>query len=216
MNPPVQESAGLAPATAEFPLRTRPEMGRLFTFANVISVGRLLLLIPLFIFLRKGEQESGNFWAMVVMAVALFSDLLDGLIARLLHQESQWGKILDPIADKTWIGCLAIFLAMPWRDHPLPWQFLVLLLVRDAAIVGVAYYVYRKLGVVMKSSWPGKVTMVAEAVTLISYTIYVVDDGVPWFKPEFAVWLTTFLIFYSGGYYAANLHRLLKSETILR
>ncbi len=187
-------------------------MGRLLTFANIISVGRLLLLIPLFIFLKRGEAGNGNFWAMVVMGLALLTDLLDGLIARVFHQESEWGKVLDPIADKAWIGCLAIFLALPWRSHPLPWGFLALILARDAAIVGGAYYAYRKTGIVVKSSWPGKITMVAEAITLISYAIYFSHDAVPWLRPEYLLWATTALIVFSSGYYAAILHRMMRAD----
>ena len=49
------------------------------TIANFVSMGRLLLLIPLFYFLREGDRENGNVWALAVMAVAMVSDMLDGL-----------------------------------------------------------------------------------------------------------------------------------------
>jgi cardiolipin synthase len=120
---------------------------RLWTLANILSIGRLLLLWPLFVYLRQGRD--GNWYAMAVMGAALLTDMLDGLIARHFHQESDWGKVLDPLADKIWIGCLAVFLALPWRDPPLPWYFLVLLLIRYALTLSGGWHAYKRTGVIV-------------------------------------------------------------------
>jgi CDP-diacylglycerol---glycerol-3-phosphate 3-phosphatidyltransferase len=182
---------------------------RLFTLANFISFGRLLLLIPLFVFLRDGKDSGGNNWALVVMGVALLTDMLDGLIARAFGQVSDWGKLLDPLADKVWIGCLALFLALPWREHPLPWEFLALLLTRDLAIVFTAIFAYRRIGVITPSNWIGKVTMFCEALTLIAFTIYLQPVSIPWLSPEFLMWLTTVMIMVSGVSYTIRLRSML-------
>jgi hypothetical protein len=94
-----------------------PSSHRLWTLANILSIGRLLLLWPLFVYLRQGKDA--NWYAMAVMGAALLTDMLDGLIARHFHQESDWGKVLDPLADKVWIGCLAVFLAVARPAAPL-------------------------------------------------------------------------------------------------
>lgn len=184
-------------------------LNRFATTANFITIGRLLLLVPLFIFLRQGRDGNGNFWALVVMGVALLSDMLDGLIARLFHQESNWGRILDPIADKLWIGFLALFLALPWREHPLPWWFLALILLRDVAIVAGASYAYWRTGAVMAANWLGKAAMVVAALTLISYTIYETTSEVFLVQPETLILLTTALIVLSGIGYAYRLRIVL-------
>jgi cardiolipin synthase (CMP-forming) len=186
---------------------------RLYTLANFISLGRLMLLVPLYICLRHGKDGGGNLWAMVVMGVALLTDLLDGLIARLLHQVSDWGKLLDPVADKVWIGFLALFLAMPWRDHPLPWAFLALVLARDLTIVILASYAYGRTGIVMSSNWFGKVTMVCEAVTLIFYTVYWTPPFLPVFTPENLMWLTTAMLLLSSVVYTLRLRSLLATAS---
>ncbi|MBK6766184.1 MAG: CDP-alcohol phosphatidyltransferase family protein [bacterium] len=136
-----------------------------------MSIGRIFLLIPLFYYLQKGPQDNGNFWALVVMGTALVSDMIDGLIARWFHVETDWGRVLDPLADKIWLGALAIFLALPSRANPLPLWFLGVILLRDALILTGSYYVYKKRGLVVTSNYLGKATMFVIAVTLISYTL---------------------------------------------
>ncbi len=182
---------------------------RFFTLANLISLGRLLLLFPLFVFLREGELGNGNRWALVIMGIALLSDMLDGMLARMLHQISDWGKVLDPIADKLWINFLGLFLAMPWRDHPLPWQFFALIVFRDLGIIAAGFYAYKRIGIVLASNMFGKVTMVAEALALIAYTVYWQPTFAPWFRPELLVWIVSVMIIVSGLIYTLRLRDLL-------
>jgi CDP-diacylglycerol--glycerol-3-phosphate 3-phosphatidyltransferase len=184
---------------------------RICTIANFVSVGRLLLLIPLFYFLREGDKGNGNLWAVLVMAVAMLSDMLDGLLARVLNQVSDWGRVLDPIADKLWICALAVFLSAPWRAHPLPWRFMALILVRDLSIVTCALWAFRRVGVVMTSNWVGKVTMFAEAVTLIAFTINWTPSFLPMVNPYTLMWITVPLIIISGVSYGYRFRALVKA-----
>jgi cardiolipin synthase (CMP-forming) len=182
---------------------------KICTIANFVSMGRLLLLIPLFYFLREGDKGNGNVWALAVMLVAMVSDMLDGLLARVLNQVSDWGKVLDPIADKLWICALAAFLAEPWRAHPLPWGFLAIILIRDLTIVTCALWAFRRVGIIMTSNWVGKVTMFAEAATLIAFTINWTPSFLPIVNPYTLMWITVPLIFISGFSYAYRFRLLL-------
>ncbi len=188
---------------------TPSQTNKFLTLANLISLGRLLLLFPLFIFLREGERGDGNSWALVIMGAALLSDMFDGMIARKMKQISDWGKVLDPIADKLWINFLALFLAMPWREHPLPWEFFTLIIFRDMAIISGALYAFRRTGFVMASNMFGKVAMVAEAFALIAYTVYWRPEFAPWLRPELLVWIVAVLIVASGLAYAMRLRDFL-------
>ncbi|MBU0509337.1 CDP-alcohol phosphatidyltransferase family protein [bacterium] len=200
------------------PINIPPSSGectdRFWTAANCISLGRLLLLVPLFVFLRMGERGNGNLWALAVMGIALISDMLDGMVARWLKRESVWGRVLDPIADKVWIAGLALFLALPWREHPLPVGFLALVLARDVAIVVLAAYAYGRTGVVMKSNWAGKIAMTFTAFTLIVYTIYCHWIPVPliWLRPVNVMWFTVILLVLSGIVYSYRFQRLLAAH----
>ena len=208
---PISEQNGQEHRKWKVPVIPGPpsQTRKFLTLANLISLGRLLLLFPLFVFLRDGNREHGNSWALLIMGIALFRDMLDGMIALMLKQISDWGKVLDPIADKLWINFLGLFLAMPWREHPLPWEFYTLIVVRDIAIVGGAFYAYRRTGLVMASNMFGKVTMVAEALTLIAYTVYWQPTFAPWFRPELLAWIVTVMILASGIAYSLRLRDLL-------
>lgn len=199
-------------------IRIPPSSGeittRFWTAANCISLGRLFLLVPLFLCLRMGERGNGNLWALAIMGIALISDMLDGMVARWLKQESVWGRVLDPVADKVWIAALALFLAMPWREHPLPVGFLGLVLVRDVAIVVLAAYAYGRTGVVMKSNWAGKIAMTFTAFTLIVYTIYCywVPAALTWLMPRNVMWFTVVLLLLSGIVYSFRFRKLMNEH----
>lgn len=207
---PPRESDKHTEASSSVEMTSNMSRHLFWTVPNMISIGRILLLIPLFIFLRKGASGNGNFWALVVMGGALLTDILDGLIARWFHVESDWGRVLDPVADKTWLGCLAFFLAMPWRENPLAWEFLVLLLVRDLTIVVGAYIAYRETGIVMKSNFLGKFAMGLVAITLISYTIY-------WPSPELSPIINprVLVVVSSGLLVLSGLNYLFRLRTVL-
>jgi cardiolipin synthase len=75
-------------------------------------------------------------WALVVFVVAAVTDLLDGLIARLGHQKTTLGAMLDPMADKILLS--STFVALTWGPdlHPrVPMWLTVTALSRDAIIL---------------------------------------------------------------------------------
>src|SRR5512140_1565013 len=70
-------------------------MSRKFlTVSNLLSITRAILAIP-FVYFMLSDAPASRVWAFVVFAVALLTDKLDGDFARWLHQETEWGKILD-------------------------------------------------------------------------------------------------------------------------
>ena len=83
------------------------------TFPNILSVARLLS-VPLLVFLLIVEQ---GVWALFVMVIFTISDLLDGYLARLWAVTSEFGAILDPIADKFFIASLVTVLAFHGYVH---------------------------------------------------------------------------------------------------
>lgn len=77
--------------------------GDKWNLANFLSYSRIIL-IPLFIYLlAQGDRKDDTFyllWALIVFMVASWTDFFDGWVARKLKQESEFGKFIDPIADK--------------------------------------------------------------------------------------------------------------------
>ena len=105
---------------------------RIFTIPNAISVVRLLC-VPVFLWLHLTGRAG---WALGCFMAASFSDLLDGLAARILHQYSKLGAFLDPVADKVLLT--SAFVALTWTSHlkvAIPVWLTVTTLSRDAIIL---------------------------------------------------------------------------------
>ncbi|MFH1011337.1 MAG: CDP-alcohol phosphatidyltransferase family protein [bacterium] len=191
----------------------RRNHGAVFTIPNLITFARLLLLIPLFYFLKRGEKGYGNSWALAVIGIALLTDILDGFLARVLRQATDWGRTFDPLTDKVWIAGLGIFLALPWRDNPLPWGFLLLVLLRDLLIVAGGIHIYRKRGVIPESNKLGKLAMFLTAVTLVFYTVnFAPPERFSWTQPQVAMWTSVIFLVASGLAYFARYWALIFSH----
>jgi cardiolipin synthase len=104
---------------------------RVLTPANQITILRLVF-VPVFAILVVDRNYS---WALGVLVLAAISDVVDGTVARIFHQESPLGVALDPIADK--ILMTTAYLVLAFRDA-LPWWLTILVLSRDVAIVMTA------------------------------------------------------------------------------
>jgi cardiolipin synthase (CMP-forming) len=101
---------------------------RVLTVPNFISFVRLLC-IPLFLWLLFGADERTA--AFVLLGFLGATDWVDGWIARRYHQESELGKILDPVADRAVLLTAAIALT---ADGVVPLWVGVAVLAREAAI----------------------------------------------------------------------------------
>jgi cardiolipin synthase len=112
----------------------RPEW---LTLPNAVSLGRLGGAPAFAALSLTGRPEA----ALIVFGVAAFTDVVDGLLARLLDQRSRVGALLDPVADKV-LGFTGLVLLV--AHHGLPAWLLGLVLVRDGLMVFGAVVVRRK------------------------------------------------------------------------
>ena len=65
---------------------------------NILTIGRILI-VPFFVLAFYLPGFYGDLTALILFIVASFTDFLDGMLARLLGEESKLGELLDPIAD---------------------------------------------------------------------------------------------------------------------
>lgn len=148
--------------------------------ANVITVVRILMA-PLFIawlLIDDGADGSLRVWAAALFVVAILTDSLDGMLARGLDLVTDFGKIVDPIADKVLIGGALVSLTILGE---LPWWVTALILVREVGITVYRFAVLRDR--VIPASRGGKVKTVlqAVAVTLALFPLWnVVGEGMHW------------------------------------
>ena len=78
---------------------------------NILTVGRILI-VPFFVLAFYLPGFYGDLTALILFIVASFTDFLDGMLARLLGEESKLGELLDPIADKIIVATALILLVM--------------------------------------------------------------------------------------------------------
>ena len=118
------------------------------TIPNSVSVARLLL-IPLFVYLVAADEIG---WAGIVLGVIGATDWIDGYLARRLDQVSEFGKFLDPLADRIAVA-VAVVAGLIWNVLPgwLAWgiivrEILVLIGVGYAWSLGVLQIPVRTMG----------------------------------------------------------------------
>lgn len=131
---------------------------KIITVPNILSAFRLCL-IPVFVvlYLRAagGMGDHLFFWAAGVLLLSGLTDIADGFIARSFHMVSDFGKIIDPIADK--LTQLAMLFCLVFR-FPLMLLPLILLAVKEL-ISGIAALMFiKETGTVEGADWHGKLT----------------------------------------------------------
>jgi cardiolipin synthase len=106
---------------------------QMLTAPNQLTLLRMIFL-PFIVINVVGHHYI---WALVLFVLAGMSDGLDGLLARKLHQQTQLGQYLDPIADKLLMSTMFLVLSIEHRTV-VPWKFTVVVFSRDISILLVS------------------------------------------------------------------------------
>lgn len=174
---------------------------------NVLTMLRLVLSCVLFTMIALGPQYM--IAALVLFVVTALTDFVDGWWARKFNQCTQFGRIMDPFADKILICGTFIFLsARPemqadWRLFQ-PWMAVVIL-GREMLVTAIRGFMEQK-GIDFRAKWAGKIKMGFQCIACAAGCLYLsFDEG---FAPEWlywtvvvSVWVTIFSTLQSGfGY----------------
>jgi cardiolipin synthase (CMP-forming) len=146
------------------------------------------------------DQHYGK--ALIIFIIAGLSDLLDGLLARLLHQRTVLGQYLDPIADKLLLSTMFIVLS---AVHKIPWRVTVWVFTRDVFIVIIAGVLFATVGFRdFRPTLFGKVNTGVQIATLLFVLLYDVYPTQPWlfYMRRVGLWSTIALAILSGMHYA--------------
>ncbi|MBQ6626975.1 MAG: CDP-alcohol phosphatidyltransferase family protein [Ruminococcus sp.] len=122
---------------------------RALTIPNLISLIRILLITPFVVFFLDKEYLV----ATIIIVVSGISDCFDGMIARKFNQESELGKILDPLADKLTLLAVGVCIVVV-EPYFLP--IVVILVAKDVLMLIGSSKVVKKGIIVPKSMWYGK------------------------------------------------------------
>ena len=125
------------------------------TTASKITLVRVAM-IPAFMvtmYLSGGEAGLWMWISLAIFIVASLTDFIDGYIARHYNQTTDFGKFLDPLADKL-LTIAAMTLFCEWGVFP-AWA-LMIVLTREFAVTGLRLVAVQK-GTVIAAGWSGKV-----------------------------------------------------------
>lgn len=144
------------------------------TTASKITLSRVLM-IPVFLVTMYLSHGQGNLWMYLSLAVfilASLTDFVDGYIARHYNQVTDFGKFLDPLADKL-LTIAAMCMFCEWGVFP-AWA-LMIVLTREFAVTGLRLIAVQK-GTVIAAGWSGKVKT---ASTMVGLCIMMALPGIP-------------------------------------
>ena len=169
---------------------------------NALTIFRLAL-IPVFVALLL-SSEGGHSWpAAIVFGVAGVTDQIDGWLARRWRVESNFGRVADPLADRLMIDAAVILLVLV--HHRLPWIALVLIIARDALLIGG----YKLL---MPQGYELNVNFLGKAATWLLYAslafVMVTEDGTRW--PLWIFWTGVALALAAGALYLRSAWKVMR------
>ena len=120
--------------------------------ANKLTLLRVVM-IPAFLLVLYLHVPGANYWALAIFALASITDTLDGYIARHYNQITDFGKFMDPLADK----CL-VMAALCWfvEEGTFAAWVLAIVLLREFAVSGMRLVAVEK-GRVIAAGWSGKI-----------------------------------------------------------
>ena len=144
------------------------------TLASKITLSRVAM-IPAYMatmYLSHGEAGMWMYISLAIFIIASLTDFVDGYIARHYNQTSDFGKFLDPLADKLLtIAAMAMF--CEWGVFP-AWALMVIL-TREFAVSGLRMVASQK-GRVIAAGWSGKVKT---ASTMVGLCAMMALPGIP-------------------------------------
>lgn len=144
------------------------------TLATKITLLRVLM-IPAFMFTMYLSHGNGGMWLYISLAlfiIASLTDFVDGYIARHYNQTTDFGKFLDPLADKVLVvAAMAMF--CEWGVFP-AWA-LMIVLTREFAVSGLRMVASQK-GTVIAAGWSGKVKTFS---TMVGLCVMMALPGIP-------------------------------------
>lgn len=184
---------------------------------NKLTITRIIL-IPVFVAVYFITAIPYRFiLSAIVFAIAALTDLLDGKIARKYNLVTDFGKFLDPIADKILVlTALVIMLVDSGNVQILPWYCgigVAIILARELTVSGFRMLAASK-GKVLAADWSGKIKAtvqdIAVVVLLVSQDFSL--NGILYYLGLALFGIAVILTVYSGLDYLIKNHKVIESK----
>ena len=173
---------------------------------NILTIGRIII-VPFFVLSFYLPGFYGDLTACVLFVIASFTDFLDGMLARMMGEESKLGELLDPIADKIIVATALILLVMSGTIRHYEVIAAITILTREILISGLREFLARgqiRLPVTNLAKLKTFLQMVAIALLLTGETgnkILNFQDYNAQTIGIILLWLSAFLTLYTGYEY---------------
>lgn len=193
---------------------------------NLLTASRFFMAIAFFIVLGFYDAAHPPAWpvldvALAIFLVAVFTDMVDGYLARRLGHLTTFGRIADPFVDKIIIcGALAYFIGNQFTDPDTganltgwaPWM-VVLILARELLVTGMRSF-SESHRIPFAATLSGKVKMFAQCTAIAWCLVYVEHwtGGAAWIRivRDALIWTTTLFTGLSGLVYVKRAYVILK------
>ena len=173
------------------------------TTANKLTIMRIAL-IPVFLVVLYLDFAGARWWALGIFIVACLTDFADGYIARHYNQITNFGKFMDPLADKMLVMAAMCYFV---EVGLMPGWVVAVVLLREFGVSGLRLLAVEQ-GIVIAAAWSGKIKT---GVTMVALGILIIATQ-PWFPaPQVVAVICWVLILvttlYSGiEYFVKNIN----------
>ncbi|MCR5766876.1 MAG: CDP-diacylglycerol--glycerol-3-phosphate 3-phosphatidyltransferase [Lachnospiraceae bacterium] len=154
---------------------------------NKITVARFFL-VPVFAVIILLPYDWAKIAALVVFLIACLSDFFDGYLARKKNMVTDFGKLMDPLADKLLV-CTALICFVKERDNFPAWCA-ILIIAREFIISGIRQIAAEKKQIIMASIW-GKIKTVTQMILCVLF-ILDLDNDYSYLAQNLFVWIASF------------------------
>ena len=184
---------------------------------NVLTLIRLMLVPVYVVLFAVGEKYS----ALTVFMLASFTDLLDGRIARKYNLITDFGKLMDPLADKVMVVTAMFSMAIGNKNIPavIPWAAVIILFIKELIMV-VGSTVMLRYQIVVYSTMVGKVAqcMFIASLVAVYFHDWFVQLCAGWFMPLdlLMLWLSIVLTLCALIIYVTRSVRVAKEHGLLQ
>lgn len=185
----------------------------MFTKRELLSIPNILcyiriLLVPVFIYTYfYTSDENGHMLSAGILILSSLSDFFDGFIARRFHMITNFGKLIDPVADKLTQFVVAFALMYTYPAYTL---LVILIILKDGMLLFFGYYVYKKTGRHLEQAqMPGKIaTAVFFVVSIVLIALYIPHTVMSMIM----IYATAILMFIAMLYYGNGLYKLYRTS----
>lgn len=186
----------------------KPANKRIWTVPNVLTMLRMALIPVYWVLMSQGKMIP----ALCTYLAASLTDLADGYIARKYNQITDFGKLMDPLADKLMVLSVMLSMILPMGGRPaiLPWPPFVVVLAKELLMVLGGVFMLKK-GMVVYSKVIGKAAQFVMVCSLLCAFFYEYFDRVGAPVYLWLLWIAVGLTICALVFYAKEAWQKLKS-----